>query len=163
MLREQERVIDHQVRALEEQDDRSEQMIRLGIAALAGGIALGSLLVRGSTAPSGRILASLAIAAVLNLASIVLVVHAYVGFRRHSEGHVGPDPGWIAEKAMDGSWTLEEHLLSLIVDHPRYSDHNMTVMNRIADRRRKGVYLLLSSLLAYAVGYFYILSEVIVV
>lgn len=56
MLREMERVIDHQIRALEEQDDKSEQLIRLVIAALAGGIALGSFLVRGSPKPSVGIL-----------------------------------------------------------------------------------------------------------
>lgn len=49
MLREQERVIDHQIRALAEQDGNSEHMIKLCVAALAGGVALASVLLRDPT------------------------------------------------------------------------------------------------------------------
>lgn len=93
---------------------------------------------------------------------LIPLVDAYVGFRRHSEGHVGPDPAWTARKAQDADWTLEEHLLALLTDHPTYSEHNLAAMERAADRRRQGVYLLLASIFTYAGAYIFILAETMV-
>lgn len=160
MLREQERVIDHQVHALEDHDQKSEHMIKVCIAALAGGVTLATILLRGPHDVSLVTLAPFSGAAILNLASLVLFVDAYVGFRRQAEAHIGPDPAWIAQKADDAEWTLEEHLLSIIADHPRYSDHNLLAMERTTKRRRYGIYLLLASITAYAGAYIFILQEV---
>lgn len=43
MLREAERVVDRTFRMAEETDDKTEQMMAMGIASLAGGLALASL------------------------------------------------------------------------------------------------------------------------
>lgn len=162
MLREQERVIDHQVRAIEELDDKSEHMIRLSMAALAGGVGLASLLPRATEVTPLIALLPLGIAAGLNLAARIAFVDAYVGFREHAEAHIGPDPSWVARKAQADDWTLERHLLALIADHEGYSAHNGEVMEHTAARRRMGVYVLLASILAYAIGYIYILSGVMI-
>jgi hypothetical protein len=76
----------------------------------------------------------LAIAASLNLGALSAFVDAYVGFRHHVEAHVGPNPSWVARKALDNAWNLEEHLLALITDHEAYSAHNLSVMERTAAR-----------------------------
>lgn len=161
MLREQERVIDHQVRALEELDDKSEHMIRLSMAALAGGVGLASVVLRATTSPSVLLLVPLVIAAGLNCWGLAVFVDAYVGLTRHRDAHVGPNPSWVARKALEDSWTLEEHLLAVVTNHERYNAHNLAVMEHAATRRHLGVYLLLGSIMAYAGGYIYILSEVI--
>lgn len=162
MLREQERVIDHQVRAIEELDDKSEHMLRLSIAALAGALTLASFLLRGPDQVPPLVLLPFGSAAALNLCALVFLVDAYVGFRHHAEAHVGSDPAWVAERAEDPAWTLEEHLITLIQDSPGFSAHNIQVMERATHRRRLGVYSLLVALVLYVVGYLYILSGVIV-
>lgn len=163
MMREQERVIEHQVHALEELDDKSEHMIRLAVAALAGAVALASLLLRGPDAIPGHSLLPLGVGAALNIAAMVLFVDAYVGFRRHSEAYVGPDPRWVAQRAVDPGWNLEKHLVALIEDQPAYFDHNREVIERSVERRKVGVFTLLASLVGYTGGYIYILWEVIMV
>lgn len=162
MLREQERVIDHQVRAIEELDDKSEHMLRLSIAALAGALTLASFLLRGPGQVPPLVLLPFGSAAALNLCALVFLVDAYVGFRHHAEAHVGSDPAWVAERAGDPAWTLEQHMLTLIQDSPGFSAHNIQVMERATHRRRLGVYSLLVALVLYVVGYLYILSGVIV-
>lgn len=161
MLREQERVIDHQVRALEELDDKSEHMIRLSMAALAGGVGLASLLLRGMTPSAEVSLLPLGLAAFLNLVALTAFVDAYVGLKDHRSAQVGPDAGWVAQRAQDEDWSLEAHLLTVVTDHEIFSSHNLTAMERAATRRRFGVHLLLGSMLAYAITYIYMVSGVI--
>lgn len=162
MVRAQERVIEHQAHALEEQDGKSEHMIRLSIAALAGAVALASLLLRGPEAIPTTSLLPLGIAAGLNLVALILFVDAYVGFRRHPETYIGPDPSWIANRALEAEWPHEKYLSALLQAYPGFFRHNSLVAERTTQRRRAGVYNLLASLLIYAGGYIYILWEVIV-
>lgn len=71
MLREQERVINHQIRALAEQDGESKHMIKLCVAALAGGVALASVLLRDPTDVTPMSILPIGLAAALNLISLV--------------------------------------------------------------------------------------------
>lgn len=159
MLREQEEVIQHQVRAFEEQDEKSRHMIQLSVAALAGGVALASVLLRGPNQVPPWSILPVAIAATLNLSALVFFVDAYIGFRDQSDTHVGPDPGWVAQKAGDEAWTLDHHLLAQIKRTPAYFAHNLIAIEDSAQRRRLGLYWLLAALLSYAIGYIFILWE----
>lgn len=162
MLREQERALRFQVRGLEEEDEKSLRMIQLSIAALAGGVALSTVLLRTPGAIPASSIWPIVIAAGLNLVALFLFVDAYIGFSDPSDAYVGPTPAWVAEKAPDRGWTLERHLLAQIERNPSFFHHNLSIVEEATQRRRRGIYLLLSALSAYAVGYIYILSEVIV-
>lgn len=162
MIREQERALRLQLRGIEEEDEKSLRMIQLSIAALAGGVALSTVVLRTPGPVSSPSIVWIAAAAGLNLLALVLFVDAYVGFTNPSDAHIGPTPSWTAEKARDESgWTLERHLLAQIERNPSFFRHNLAVVEGATRRRRKGIYLLLTALFTYAGGYIYILSEVI--
>lgn len=160
MLREQERAFRFQVRGLEEEDGKSLRMIQLSIAALAGGVALSTVLLRTPSPVPSLSVVWIAMAAGLNLLALVIFVDAYVGFSDPSDAYVGPTPAWIAERVEEPTWTLEDHLVAQIERNPSFFQHNLSIVEDATQRRRRGIYLLLSALFAYAGGYIYILSEV---
>lgn len=91
MLRESERTLDHQVRAMEELDDKSEHMLTLGVAAIGGGVTLASLAVVNIPASIDRsFIVGILVAGILNLGSLLLFAGSYIGFKRHTEVHIGP-------------------------------------------------------------------------
>lgn len=161
MLREQERALRYQVRSLEDEDEKSLYMIQLSVAALAGGVALATVLLRSAEPLPSTTLFLVSAAAGLNILSLVLVVDAYIGFRNPADAYVGPSPTWIAEKVQEDGWTLNKHLLAQIEKTPLFFEYNAEIADRAMEKRRRGIYALLASLITYAGGYIYILTKVI--
>lgn len=159
MLRESERTIDQQVRAMEELDDKSEHMLTLGVAALGGGAALATFAIANARLSVDAVfLAGVFIAGSLNLLALLLLSASYIGFRQHIERHVGPRLAWIAEKSNDATWRLLDHYLSLVMDYPSYEDWNAKRMAASAKKRRYGLNALLLAVLAYGLAFAYILT-----
>jgi hypothetical protein len=151
MVREAERLVDHQLQAMEELDNKSEQMIKLSVALLAGGAALAGFTIRHLVAyAGGAFLAALGVAATLNGTAIVSFVASYVGLRHQTDAHVGPHPRWLKQKPVDEGWTLALHVGSLIQGYADYSDHNVGRMRTSARRRVRGLALLAAALIGYA-------------
>lgn len=157
LLREAERVIDHQIRALGDLDRKSEQMITLGVAALGGGLAIGLLLVREASGPVGPFVVIL-LAALANLVALAMFVNAYVGAPRPSEAHVGPSLNWLQQKANDPDWTGERHYISVLADHATYGGHNLGMMKHAARWRRQGLAWLGGALIGYLASLVFILG-----
>lgn len=156
VLRQLERLIDHQARALEEQDDRTEQALTLSVAILGGALALASL-VRSSAVLDGAFLALLGGSAVLNIAALAGFLRAYLGVPKAVS--VGPDPHWMSGKANDADWRMPDLLLSVVTDDPDYYAANGVILRRVAKEQLRGASLLVASLGGYAMATFYILGK----
>lgn len=156
VLRQLERLIDRQGRALEEQDDRTEQALTLSVAILGGALALASL-VRSSAALDGAFLALLGVSAVLNIAALAAFLRAYLALPKAVA--VGPDPHWMSGKANDVEWKLADLLLSVVTDYPDYYVANGAILRRAAREQLRGATLLVGSLGGYAMATFYILGR----
>lgn len=158
MLRECERTIDHQVRALEEHDDKTAHMLTLTVAALGGGVALVGLAFGSFRADLDVFfVASAVLAGAINITSVLLLVGAYVGFRRHTEVHIGPSVAWIADKANDAEWSVLDHYLCVVKDYPSYYEWNTQRSQASAARRRRGVQALCVAVAGYAFAFAYVL------
>lgn len=150
MLREAERALDHQVRALEEQDDKSEQLITLGVAAIGGGLALALIALREPSRPGGLPGPVLfGAASLFNLVAIAMFLNSYIGFFRHVEAHVGPSLDWLKDKSNDPEWSLANHYVSLLSDTANYAKHNLARMLHSTRWRRRGLYWLSASISGY--------------
>lgn len=160
MLRESERILDHQVKALEELDDKSEQMLGLGVALLGGGVAFGVLVTTSNAlAVNSTFIGLLASAGLLNVAALAFFVGSYIGFVRHTEVHVGPSLAWIRDKSNEASWSLMDHYLSVLFDIPSYYDWNNRKSVAAARRRQVGVYVLLVAVALYGIAFLFILGN----
>lgn len=156
MLRELERILDQQLRAVEEQDDRAEQAITLAVATLGGGLGLATLL-SGALYRDGVSLAFLGVSAGVNLASLAWLLRAYMGVPKALQ--VGPRPTWLRDKANDAGWTVQDHLLSMVTDVPDYCLANADILRRRASIILRGVWMLLLALAGYAIVTLYILGR----
>lgn len=156
MLREAERAVDHQVRVMEEQDDKTERVRTLSVAALGGALALATF-VRQFAPLDGPFLVVFGAGALANLLALLRFLRAYVALPKARA--TGPDPRWIAEKANESTWSRERHLIALLQNYPAYFDHNAAVLARVVAERLAGLLLLTGSLGAYAAGAIYILGK----
>lgn len=159
-LREVERIIDHQARAIEELDDKSEQFITLAVAALAGGIALGAFGVQQlAHGVDALAVALLGVAGGFNLIGLLFIVNSYIGFRQQIEVYVGPDVEWLVQKSNDRDWTLASHYLNVIAGFAGYYQNNLKKMSHSVHWRRRGVYVLVTGVAAYAATFLLILGR----
>lgn len=147
---------------MEQLDDKAEQMIKLGAALLAGGVALAGFAIKNlsqqvniwfGVGTLGGLL--------LNLVAIGLFLRAYLGDGHHAELHVGPHPEWLSEKLDDPSWNWARHLGSLVRSFPAYSDENVARMQSSGTHRARGLVALVTAVLFFAIGTFLILAKVI--
>lgn len=162
MVREAERVLDHQVRAAERLDERSQQGVALATAALGGALALGSL-VAGSAPRSADhlFLPLLAGGGVLNLFALFQLLQAHAGLREGGTLRVAPGLAWLDSKAGQRTWTLLLHLRSVIAGARAYEEYNRRALLETAARRRRGLAALLASLAVYAAAYLYVFGTLI--
>jgi hypothetical protein len=158
MLREAERVADRILRMTEEQDDKSEQTIALGVAILGGGVGLAGL-AAGRADLDGAALAALALAGSANLVALHRFLGAYVGARGASSLHLGPDPAWLAERARQPEWSARFHILAVLEGHASDIEVNRRAIANVVRRRRSGLQLLLFALGCYALCAFYIVGR----
>lgn len=163
MLREAERAIDHQVHAVERLDSKSQQLLNLGVAALAGGLAIATLTTQIPDKATGTLLLfALLLAGLLNILALLFFFEAYVGLRHHPELHVGPQLEWLKAKSLDPYWRPIDHFTSILGDYARYYSWNARQIARSAARRRWGLQALAGGLLLYVAAMSYIVAEAIV-
>ncbi len=148
-----ERLLDHQIRAAEELDDKAEQMIRLAIATMAGAITV-ALFVGQEPAIDADPLAAIifGVGLVANLLAAFLFVHAYVGVGRPVELYPSVSAQWLLEKKQDDTWTVEDHLSSLVTSYAAYAESNVKKMERSAGRRTRGLFCLLAGIMVESVA-----------
>lgn len=160
MLREAERVVDRTFRMAEETDDKTEQMMAMGIASLAGGLALASL-AAGAERLDGTGLGLLILAGSVNLLAVHRFLEAYVGLPRSTSLSLAPHPDWLREKAEDADWTAGAHLFALLHQHAAGVRANLKAIEMVVRRRRDGARLLLGSIGLFAIAAFYILGRTV--
>lgn len=136
MVREAERAIDHQVRALENLDGKGAQTVTAAQAALAGAVALVAFVIGQAPGPVEPLTMVLfAAGAVANVVALVAQMGSARGRTVHDQVRVAPHHAWIEEKAKEQAWELERHLLSVLEGLARYAEGNLALME-IAARRR---------------------------
>lgn len=157
-----ERLIDHQVRAAEELDDKAEHMIKVAIATIGGALTVALFVGQepdiDATTPSAILFG---IGLVMNLAAIVWFIDSYVGLRKPLEMYPAPDIGWLDAKRADPDWDLEVHLESLISSYSQYAKSNVAKMEQSARKRRAGLYLLFASVATYVFAIAFIVARTI--
>ncbi|MEA3200397.1 MAG: hypothetical protein QOE90_1825 [Thermoplasmata archaeon] len=148
ILREAERVLDHQIRSLEELDDKIEQMLALGVGSLAGAFALAAFIASREPRWAGYA-AALASGALWNCAAVFYFARGYGIVDREVQAKVGPSTGWLAAQAQGPSPNLVEHgRLVVAVLHNSFEDNDETA-TFIAQQSRKGVRWLAAALMLY--------------
>lgn len=156
LLRQAERVLDHQARGMEEQDDKTEQPLALGVATLGGGLALATWVtqVGGSDLFFGLLIAA---GALVNLVSLPTLMGAYLVLPLTLQ--VGPHPRWLAEQARDLETVLREVLLDLVETGPAYYEMNANALIRTSRERGRGLRLLLVAVCLYVLSAAYMLVQ----
>lgn len=140
LQRQAERVLDHEVTARERMDAKTQHLMGVGLATLAGGVALATFAAeRLPGKVAGGFVAAVGFAALANLAAMGLLTASYVGFRGHAEVAVGPGLDGLAEKAQDPSWTREETYVNVLVAAQSFSRYNRSGAHEAATWRRKAI------------------------
>lgn len=161
MLREAERVVDRLFRMAEEQDDKTEQTITFGVAALGGGLALMTFAAgQGLLDLAGFVL--LLAGGVTNLLALQRFLGAYLGLPRASGLFVAPDPNWLVVAANAESPSPGAHLREVLRLHAMTAPANLAALRRVAAQRRIGMWILLLALAQYAFGAFYIVGRFVI-
>lgn len=155
MLRESERVVDQQMKVLEELDDKSEQLLALGLATLGGSLAVATLAV-GEAGLASLARSLLVAAALTNLAALVCFLHPYVGLFRRSDAFAGPAPGWLRQKANDAEWSADRHLVALVGSYADWYEHNAALIAHHRASHRLGLLLLMVAVLATVGAFIYL-------
>lgn len=160
ILRQMERYVDHQVRAVEELDDKIEQLLAIDLLLLGLGITLLDRAVGRSLvdpgAPSLVLTGPLVVGFLAVVGSMILLIRGYVGVgsSRGPRHQAGPDPGWLAQAAEEEGWTRSHFLHGLIKGYERWAEDNENEISRIVRGRRAALVLALFGVLLYATGIF---------
>lgn len=163
LQRQAERVLDHEAQARERMDAKTQHVMGVGLATLAGSVALATFASENLAGRAGwGLVAAVGLAALANLAAMVLLAAAYVGFRAHAELAIGPGLDWLADKAQDPSWTCEETHLNVLAAVRSFSHYNRAGTREAARWRRRAIYLLgLAVVLDAGVGLYVLAKQVI--
>lgn len=156
MLREAERAVEHQIHIAAELDDKTEQMITLGVGLVGAEVtAFAYVASRGVAAKGGIVLVAGILAAFVGL---VFLLDAYVGLRRRAFFETGPEIGWVVEKANDETWTEDDHLVAVLRTFPGCIRQNAATIDASSAARKAGLFLLLTSTALAAGGGLYALA-----
>jgi hypothetical protein len=148
MLREAERVIDHEVQAIEQLDAKTSHALTLAISGITLLVALGTL---AGANVSRSFLVVLALAGVANGAAVHALIRAYHGLRSRGEVSVGPSPVWLAD-GLTVERSLREHLDSVLLGYRDYHLHNQAFMSDMKRSRAAGIRLLVLAAFLYGVA-----------
>lgn len=157
VLHQLERLLDHEVRAIEEADDQFELLAVLDLAVIGGGIAL----VRSLLTSAGAVVA-LPIGVVVLLvlgfglacAAFVVVMEDYLGWTARSapDVEVGPSPDHLVAWSQDAATPSQELRLGLIEGYRGYVLGIEGMLESKTSARRVALYALFGSLLAFLAG-----------
>lgn len=157
-LRIAERILDHQARAIERLDEKSQNAITLGVAALGGGLALGSLVTTRDPAMDVIFEALFAGAGALNLAALLLLLDAYTGLRSQRFFRYGVSIAWMASYESFSVGKLHRSLLATLHEITVGNHHTMRLITR---RRRQGLGGLMGAVALYAFALVYIVGRAV--
>lgn len=149
ILREAERVLDHQVRALDTLDDKVEQMLTLSVGVLLGAFALAAFLAERAN-PWRAYAAALAAGGLWNVTAVVRFARAYGVVDREIEAQVGPDSYWLVERAQDTTWAAEAHAAQVLGAIHNSIEANGEMAAFVSQERARGMRWLLAALTLYA-------------
>lgn len=151
MLREVERIVDHQVQALSELNAMSAQAATAAQAILAGGIVLVSIVASQFLDHVDiGFLALFTAGSIVNIHALMYLLAAYKGPGRYELVETGPEPLWVESKAGDARWGWNEHIRSVIGGLTESARRNLLLMKRKAAKRHGGIRLLGIALALYA-------------
>ncbi len=161
LVRQGERVLDHQIRASEEQDAKSRHLLTLTAAILVVGAAIGGLAITDAD-PNVEQHRKIPFAGLLGLGlyfggiAFFLFARAYVGpeTKRAIEWGVGWDMDTLGQAADDGDIPAEIHRATL-VGLPKWYGQNAEHQKESAKRRKKGMFWLLMGGLSLAASLLY--------
>lgn len=137
VIRLQERAVDNQVRALEEHDDRTEQMLKIAISALAGGLAIGAFLAERLGGPALGLLVPLSAGGIANLIGIAYFLRSYGALVEEITVDVGPSPTWLADTPVRQRWDAPTLKEATVHGYSAYYRRNQTVVE-FNERQRRG-------------------------
>lgn len=158
MVREAERVIDHQVSVLKELDRKSGLVTTVAQALLAGAVILITLVtaqeVQGVDVPFIALLSS---GGLVNVVALVRSLDAFVGPRQHEAVKVGPDIRWVRRRSQEEGWGATNHRLSVISGLAAYQEDNLGFMGRKLEKVWGTLRLLSAAVGLYAASLLYLL------
>lgn len=161
MKRDAERILDHQVQAMEKLDEKAALFLRFGVVLLVAGVGLVSFLLQIAPSRVGiGIFLSVVSGALLNLAGLFLLSVSYLGGTQGERIAFGPSAYWLKTKSQDADWTRRQQLVSVLNAAPGYVAHNIKRISTSARRVFLGLALVFMSALFYATPMIYILLEV---
>jgi hypothetical protein len=155
-LREAERVLDHQMEALQEVDDKAEQVLAVTLATTGGGLAF--FAYASAKVDPGRSFGFILVFAVgfaANVLAAAAFLSGYLGFVNPTVVQAGPAPAWIAQRTTDPSWSERDHLRSVIAGHARYFANNERIFRQVRAWTLGGFALLALAVVCYAGAAFY--------
>lgn len=162
MVREAERVVDHQARLWEGLDAKAEQLMRLALLTLAGAVALATFFLQVQDIPLDETFLFLFLAGgLLVVLAVLFIVSSYVGIRSDRRFDVGPSPAWLVERSSHRNSTLEVHLGKVLETYEEDFATNRRRMDLVARSRRWGVLMLVWGTAVYAAGFIYVVGGTI--
>lgn len=158
VLHQMERLLDHQVRALDALGGRTGILLGLAIVLIAGGIALLNAVLDGVPGPLDIrvhiVLLVIVIGVFATAASVLLFLQASVGLTRRSGRRFesAPEPGMLVAMALDPDWSADAVTYSLLRSYRRYAASLDGELARVSGLHRSAVLGLLGALWAYAIA-----------
>lgn len=162
MVREAERVIDHQVRVWEGLDAKAEQLMRLALLVLAGAVALATFFVQRPGVPFDAVFLAIFLGAgLLVVFAILYLLASYAGFRSDRRLSVGPAPAWLVDRSTRSDPSLRDHLRAVLETYRDEYEENRRRMDLAAESRMCGLALLVAGIGAYAAAFIYVVGGAI--
>lgn len=150
-----ERTVDHQVHVMEEIDEKVVVLLGIAVGLVGVGMALlaavlsrsGAGATAGAPAEASTLLAATIGGLTLNAASVVLLLHGYVGLTPGTAPRYahGPEPGWLRRVAFDPDWSYEAIVRAVIQGFVTFSAHLDRELGRLMRLRRLGLYAVLGT------------------
>lgn len=158
LVRQSERVIEAQLHASEEGDDKSEQILAVALLVMAGGAAAAQLVVSNDSTPDAPFLVLLMGGLTCAAVAFWHVGRGYVG--------VGEDAVWfwtgwdtkeLARIAETGGYTRDEILRAHTKAADAWAGHNLAWLSRLASQRIAGAWFLFGAGFLLGLAFLYAL------
>lgn len=146
MVRESERVIDGQLKAIEELDDKGEAAIRVAVLALVFGFSMGAFVVQTNETPWILRFWTIMVVGtgiILNLVALALIVHSYSSLSGRRDAQTTPDITALPKRHKTPLMDLEIHFEGLIEGYGNAQKANHAHMETVTKWRRIGLRTLL--------------------
>lgn len=162
MVRQAERVIDHQMRVWEQLDTKAEQMMRLSLLILAGAVTLATFFLQDSTVALDRVFLAVFVGAGLFVVvAILFFVASYTGFREDRRFRVGPSPAWLQRRAHYVGRSPMEHRMASLAAYREYFDANRGGIDLALRSRKRGLIFLVAGILLFVGAFVYVVGGAI--